>query len=198
MSAAVSLISPPNNPMKKTIIALAGEVASGKDVTKKYLEDNYGASCHRFSTILRDVLGRLYLPIVRENLQNLSTLLRQNFGEDLFAKIVAEDVKNDPHEIIVIDGIRREADIVHLKLLSGFVLLSIEVEAKTRYERLINRRENADDASKTYEQFLADGQKEAELDIAKVMSTADYKLDNNGNLESLYNQIEKIIIELEK
>lgn len=184
--------------MKKTVIGLVGEVASGKDVTKKYLEDNYGASCHRFSTILRDVLGRLYLPIVRGNLQNLSTLLRQNFGEDLFAKIVAEDVKNDPHEIIVVDGIRREADMIYLKALPGFVLLSIEVEAKTRYERLINRQENADDSSKTYEQFLADGQKETELDIAKVMATADYKLDNNGNLENLYNQIEKIIIELEK
>jgi len=184
--------------MKKTIIGLVGELASGKDVTKKYLEDHYGASCHRFSTILRDVLRRLYLPIVRENLQDLSTVLRQRFGEDLLAKIIAEDVKNDPHEIIVVDGIRRDADIAYLKTLPGFILLSLEVEAKTRYERLIKRQENADDASKTYEQFLADGKKEAELEIPSVMAKANYKLNNNGTLENLYQQIEKIIIELEK
>ncbi len=184
--------------MKKTIIGLVGELASGKDVTKKYLEEHYGSSCHRFSTIMRDVLRRLYLPIVRENLQNISTVLRGHFGEDLFAKIIAEDVKNDPHEIIVIDGIRRDADIRYLKDLPGFVLVSLEVEAKTRYERLIKRQENADDASKTYEQFLTDGQKEAELEIPKVMAEANYRINNNGSFEELYKQIEAIIIELEK
>jgi len=184
--------------MQKTIIGLVGELASGKDVTKKYLEDHYGASCHRFSTILRDLLRRLYLPIIRENLQDISTVLRERFGEDLLAKIIAEDVKNDPHEIIVVDGIRREADMRFLKNLPGFILLSIEVEAKTRYERLIKRQENADDASKTYEQFLADGKKESELEIPQVMAQADYKIDNNGSLENLYKQIEAIIIGLEK
>ena len=184
--------------MKKTIIGLVGELASGKDVTKKYLEDNYGASCHRFSTILRDVLRRLYLPIVRENLQNLSTTLRGRFGEDLLAKIIAEDVKNDPHEIIVVDGIRRDADMAYLKTIPSFVLISLEVDAKVRYERLIKRQENADDASKTYDQFLADGQKETELEIPKVMAEANFKLNNNGSREELYKQIETIIISLEK
>lgn len=184
--------------MKKIIIGLVGEIASGKDVTKKYLQENYGASCHKFSAILRDVLGRLYMPITRENMQNISTILRQTFGGDLLAKIITEDVKNDIHEVIVIDGIRREEDITYLKSLPGFVLVSIKVEAKTRYERLIKRRENADDATKTYEQFLADSQKETELKIPEVMATADYELDNNGDFKNLYGQIEKMVIKLEK
>lgn len=184
--------------MAKIIIGLVGEIASGKDVTKKYLEIHYGANCHRFSTILRDLLGRLYMPITRENMQNISTILRQQFGSDLLAKILTEDVKNDPCEIIIVDGIRRFADITYLKTLPGFVLVSIEVDAKIRYERLVQRNENADDSTKTYEQFLADGQKETELEIPAVMATANYKLDNNGTLKNLYNQIEKIIIDLEK
>ena len=184
--------------MKKIIIGLVGEIASGKDVTKKYLEENYGASCHKFSAILRDVLKRLYVPITRENMQNISTNLREIFGEDLLAKIITEDVKNDIHEVIVIDGIRRQEDINYLKTLPGFVLVSLKVEAKTRYERLIQRRENADDATKTYEQFLADGQKETELKIPEVMALADYQLDNNGDFKNLYGQIEKMVIKLEK
>ena len=88
--------------------------------------------------------------------------------------------------------------MIYLKKLPGFILVSIEVEAKKRYDRLIKRQENADDASKTYEQFLIDSRGEAELLIPQVIATADYKLDNNGSLESLYQQIENIIIELEK
>lgn len=184
--------------MPKIIIGLVGELASGKDVTKKYLEINYGASCHRFSTILRDLLNRLYLPITRENMQTISTTLRHQFGEDLLAKIITADAKNDHHEIVVIDGIRRDADMIYLKTLPGFVLFSIEVAAETRYQRLIKRKENADDASKTYEEFLIDSQRETELAIPKVMSQANYKLNNNGTLNELYAQIENIIIDLEK
>jgi len=184
--------------MKKIIIGLAGELASGKDETKKYIEDNYGASCHRFSTILRDVLNRIYLPITRENLQRLSLILRQEFGEDMLAKIIAEDVLNDVNNVVVVDGIRRDADMVYLKKIPGFVLVSLNVDAKTRYERLIKRNENADDSSKTYEQFLADGQKEAELQIPQVMATANFSLNNNGSLDDLYAQIKNIITELEK
>lgn len=184
--------------MPKIIIGLVGEIASGKDVTKKYLELNYGANCHRFSTILRDILNRLYLPIERVNMQEMSTLLRQKFGEDLLAKIITEDVKNDAREIVVVDGIRRAADMVYLRQLPGFNLISITVEPQLRYERLVKRKENADDATKTYEQFLADGQRETELEIPQVMASADYTLNNNGSLKDLYVQIEKIMIELEK
>jgi len=184
--------------MPKIIIGLVGEIASGKDVTKKYLELNYGASYHRFSTILRDLLSRLYLPIERNNMQEMSTLLRQKFGEDVLAKIITEDVKNDAHEIVVVDGIRREADMIYLRTLPGFNLISLDVESKIRYERLVKRKENADDATKTYEQFIADGQKETELEIYKVMSRADYKLNNNGSLKELYSQIETIMLALEK
>jgi len=184
--------------MKKIIIGLVGEIASGKDVTKKYLEKNYGASCHKFSTILRDLLKRLYLPINRENLQDISTILRQRFGEDLLARIIAEDVSNDPHEMIVVDGIRREEDIAYLKKIPGFSLVSLEVAPEKRYERLVKRNENEGDAEKTYEQFLADGRKETELTIPAIMAKAEYAIDNNGSLLELNKQIENIVITLEK
>lgn len=184
--------------MKKIIIGLVGEIASGKDVTKKYLAENYGASCHRFSTILRDILNRLYLPITRENFQILSPILRHAFGEDCLAKIITKDVESDPQEVIVVDGIRRKADMAYLRELPDFVLMSIEVKTRTRYERLIKRRENADDASKTYEEFLADGRRETELEIPIVMTMADQRIDNNGSIADLYERIKDIMTELQK
>lgn len=181
---------------QKIIIGLVSRIAAGKGTTAKYLQDKYQASIYRFSTMLRDVLNRLYVPIRRENMQKLSTVLRQNFGEDLMAKVIAEDVKRDNNKIIVVDGVRRLADIKYLKELPGFYLVAIETDQKIRYERLIKRSENEGDVNKPFEQFLQDEQGEAERQIPEVMSQADYKFNNNGSYEELYAQIDELISKL--
>lgn len=184
--------------MSKIILGFAGPLASGKEVAKKYLETEHQASVHRFSAMLRDILNRLYLPISRENMQNLSFDLRQRFGEDTLARVIAEDVKNDPHGIIVIDGVRRLDDIASLKDVPGFSLISIDADPKIRYERMKCRNENKGDADKSYDDFLADSQREAELQIPEVMATAKFHIDNNGDLPNLYQQIETILDALGK
>ena len=92
---------------KKIIIGLTGEICSGKGIIAKYLTDRYNASSYRFSSMLRDVLARLHLPISRKNMQLISTVIRQYFSQDIMAKIITKDVKNSKKNIIVVDGIRR-------------------------------------------------------------------------------------------
>ena len=92
--------------MAKVILGLVGPLASGKDTVKKYLESKYKAENCRFSTILRDVLRRIDVPVGRENLQQLSTVLRQSFGEDVLAKVIASDVSKMKSDIVVVDGVR--------------------------------------------------------------------------------------------
>ncbi len=183
---------------KKIIIGLVSKIAAGKGTIAKYLESKYNASSYRFSTMLRDILNRLYLNINRENMQKLSTILRQNFSEDLMAKVIAQDVKKDKHKFIIVDGVRRLADIKYLKELEGFYLIAIEVNQKSRYERLIKRSENQGDINKSYEQFLKEEAGEAELQIPATMETADFVIDNNGTMERLYQQIDKVLEEIEK
>lgn len=178
---------------QKIILGLCGEIASGKGTVVKYLEDKYGATSRRFSTPLRDVLKRLYLEIMRENMQNVSSALRETFGQNLLAKVITEDVKNARNKIIIVDGVRRPADIEYLTKLPGFKLVYITADTKIRYERIIKRGENEDDLNKTFEQFVKDNQAEAELLIHEIGKTADIKIDNNGSFEELYAQIDKII-----
>ncbi len=179
--------------MKKIIIGLVGEIASGKGTTAKYLEEKYRATSHRFSTPLRDILNRLYLEINRKNMQDLSFVLREKFGQNTLARIIAEDASNDSNGVIVIDGIRRPADIEYLAKLPEFQLVYITAEMKTRFERLIRRGENEDDKNKTFEQFQKDHEAETELEIPKIGATANHKIDNNGSLEDLYSQIDRLI-----
>jgi dephospho-CoA kinase len=181
---------------KKLIIGLAGEISSGKGTVAKYIKDKYSGSTFRFSTMLRDVLDRLYIQQTRESTSHLSTLLRQFFGEDIMAKVMYNDVKNDENPIVVIDGVRRQADIKYLKELPEFKLVFIDALIKNRYDRIQTRGENADDNKKTFEEFKNDHRLETELQISDLKNISDFVIDNNGNKEELYEKVSDLIDKL--
>ncbi|PIP28635.1 MAG: hypothetical protein COX29_00120 [Candidatus Moranbacteria bacterium CG23_combo_of_CG06-09_8_20_14_all_35_22] len=180
--------------MSKIILGLAGEIVSGKGTTAKYICENHSGSSHRFSTMLRDVAKRMYLEENRENLQKISTIFRENFFDDILSSVIAKDVESDQHNVIAIDGVRRLADIEYLKKIPGFKLVYIETDIKKRFERIISRGENSDDTTKTFEDFQKDHEREAEKQIKDLKNQAEYMIDNNGSLEELYRQIDKLII----
>ncbi|MFH1455068.1 MAG: AAA family ATPase [bacterium] len=182
--------------MSKIIIGLVGQIACGKEAIKKYIAQKYNTQDCRFSTPLRDIVRRLDILESRENLQKISTILRASFGEDLLAKVITIDATKLDSEIVVIDGIRRMADIKYLKDLSNFYFIKIEGDPKIRYERMKARNENAGDKDKTFEQFVADQENEADGEIPKVMEFSKISIDNNGTLEELYEKIDKIIGEI--
>jgi len=179
--------------MPKVILGIVGPIASGKGVMKKHIEEKYQAKDCRYSTILRDVLVRLDIANSRENLQLLSTVLRQNFGEDLLARVIVKDAKNIESDIVVIDGVRRLADIKYLQEMDNFYLVAVDADPKIRYERLVKRNENEGDANKTYEQFLQDHLAEADYEVPVVMSKADFIIQNGEDLEKFYGHIDEII-----
>lgn len=177
----------------KIVLGIAGEIASGKGTIAKYLVVEKGANSHQFSTMLRDVLDRLYLEQSRDNMQRLSTMLRQTYGEDVMAKVMAEDARKDEGDIIVIDGVRRLDDIKYLKKLPEFKLVYVEASIEKRYERIVQRGENSDDTTKTFEEFKKDHERETELQIKDLKNFANIVVDNNGNLDELHKQLNNIV-----
>lgn len=182
--------------MPKLILGFVGLMASGKGTCCQYLADRYGARSHRFSTILRDMLNRVYLPQTRDNLQQVSSALRATFGDDLLATTIAKDVAADPGALVTVDGVRRPPDIKFLRRLDGFWLVGVIADERTRYERSTQRNENPDDEHKTFADFARDGQQEAERQIVEVMASADFTLDNNGTFEELHRQLDAMLKKL--
>lgn len=179
--------------MPKIIIGLVGLQASGKGTAAKYISEKYGASTHRFSTMLRDVMNRMCIDLSRDNLQILSSILRQNFGEDLMAKVIANDVEKDQNEIVIVDGVRRFTDLFYLEKIPNFKLVSIETDQGIRYRRLVERAENIGDKDKTLDQFIDDEKREADREIPDVMKTADIVWNNDHGFDDLYKQIDKLM-----
>lgn len=183
---------------KKIILGISGEIASGKDTVGKYMADTYGALSLRFSQPLRDMLDRLHLEQNREHMATLSLHLRKAFGEDVLSKVMLADAEKNPEDIVVVDGVRRLPDIIHMETDEHFYFVFVETSPEKRYERLIRRRQNADDATKTLAQFEKDAKLETELQIRDLKDRADFVISNDGTLEELQSQVDSMVEELRK
>ncbi|MFA7314878.1 MAG: AAA family ATPase [Candidatus Magasanikbacteria bacterium] len=179
--------------MSKIILGFVGDLAAGKGTVAKYLQEKYHCNTYRFSTMLRDILNRIYVENSRENLQLISKVIRENFGQDVMSAVIAKDVENDQNELVVVDGIRRPTDITYLQNLKGFHLIYVTADVKIRFERLVTRQENPDEKNKTFEQFLQDEKAEADMLIKELGSKAEKTINNDSTLEKLYNKIENIL-----
>jgi dephospho-CoA kinase len=179
--------------MKKIILGFTGQMASGKGTAASYYRDNHSASTYTFSDMLKDALKRFHLEINRDHLIKVSEFVRNTFGEDTMARTMSLDVADDTHSLIIVEGIRREADIAYLHEMPGFVLVRIEADMETRYERLIARDEKADDSSKTFESFVADHERSTERSIMNIERQATEVIDNNGDLANLRAQLESLL-----
>jgi dephospho-CoA kinase len=182
----------------KIILGITGEMAAGKTTATEYIKERYGGVSFRFSTMLRDVLTRIHIEHSRDNLQKLSTTLRSQFGDDIMSKVIAKDVEAATDDIIVVEGIRRPSDVSYLKDLPGFHLIAMKADLKIRYKRITERNENPDDQTKTFEQFKQEQSQESEGKVQKIMKEANFVTDNNGNTESMYEQIDDILDSLRK
>lgn len=180
--------------MSKRIFGFAGPIASGKGLATTYLEEKHGAARFRFSTILRDLLDRLHLEHSRTTIPAMSAAVRGAFGEDILARVMAQDIENSDEQLIILDGIRREQDMENLRKDPNFTFVYIDADEKVRYERIAQRGENADDASKTFEEFQREAREiETEITIPPLQKFADIVIDNSGTKEDLEKQLDDLV-----
>ncbi len=169
------------------IIGLTGLARSGKDTVADYLVRKHGFKKIVFSDLLKEEAVKRGMPTDKMTLSYLGSLLREEKGNAVLAKMVVSRI--NPEEDYVIVGFRspEEVDYVRNEVMD-FVLVRVDAENALRFKR----RSPADPQEK--EKFFSrDDYDMATKGLAKVLDMADYVIQNNGTLEELYQNVENLL-----
>ena len=178
---------------KKIILAIAGEIASGKNAMADYVQKKHKGYAYRSSEFLRDILTRMDLPQTRQNMQKVSTMVREYFGDDIVGYVAKADLARIENGVIAINGIRRFSTIESIQEDFTVKLVYVKADLEKRYARIAKRAENPDDQRKTFQEFKKDHAQEAERRIKGLEKKADFVLENNGTLKEFHKKISEVV-----
>ncbi len=177
------------------IIGLMGRIGSGKGTVSEILQNEYGFKAITIGDLAREETIARGLEPTRENTTKVSTELLSK-DPKYFIKKAIEQIKNSSHKNWIIDGIRRPMDVEEFKkAFPDIIFIEVYVDPKIRFERLKERGRPG--FPKTYEEFLEHEKLEDEkFNILKTLSYADYKIENNGTLDELKENVKNLIKKL--
>lgn len=178
----------------KLVIGLVGEKGSGKETFGNILQGlipNTAIQRVHFSDILVETLDLWSFPKTRENLQTLARYMEDGFGRGTITNAVKGRVINSTADIVIIDGVRWEPDLELVRSFPKNVLVYVTADVETRYKRTKLRKEKAYEDATSREQFLKEEAAKNETLIPGIGADADFKVNNNGDLEQLKEQVEK-------
>jgi dephospho-CoA kinase len=179
------------------IIGITGTLGSGKGEVSAFLRAKGFVHFSVRDFMTKDLKQR-GLPIVRDSMTDLADELRKTHGPSyIIETLYAEAVRAGKPAIIESVRVKGEADFL---ASHGAFLIAVDADPKIRYERIRARKSDLDHV--TYETFLSDEQREMDSveanrgNIRDCMRRADVVITNDGTLEELHKQIERVLPKL--
>lgn len=112
------------------------------------------------------------------NLGKLMLELREKNGQGAVAELVVPQLTNSKSNVIIIDGIRSNAEIDVLRKYGTVKLLAIHASINTRFE-FLKQRGRSDDP-KTKENFEERDNREIGVGITNSIALSDETISNNN------------------
>ncbi len=113
-----------------------------------------------------------------ENLGKLMLELRQKNGQGAVAELIKNHIINSDTDVVVIDGVRSNAEIEVLKKIATVKLLSIHASTSTRYNFLTTRKRSDDPQDRNT--FDERDNREISVGISASIALADETISNNN------------------
>ncbi|MCL2435611.1 MAG: AAA family ATPase [Lentimicrobiaceae bacterium] len=177
------------------IIGITGTIGAGKGTIVEYLVKNYGFQHYSVRNYLIQEAQKQNLPLNRDTYVMLANRLREIHAPSfIIDELYKEAAKNGENAII--ESIRTPGEIASLRTKDNFSLWAVDADPKVRYERIFARQSETDQIS--FDTFLANEQREMNAEdptkqnLAECIRQADVLLENNGEFEKLYRQIEAL------
>jgi dephospho-CoA kinase len=181
------------------IIGITGTLGAGKGTIVEYLVKNHGFKHYSVRDYIGKEIKKRGKEINRDTLVEVANDLRAHnspsFITDELYKIAVSKGEN-----AVIESIRTPGEIESLRRSKNFVLLAVDAPVEIRYQRIILRQSETDRVSS--ETFIQNEKREMtstdpnKQNLSKCILEADYLLNNGGNKEALYEQLEEILNKL--
>jgi dephospho-CoA kinase len=188
-----------------TLIGLSGTNGSGKDTVAHMLVERHGFLFAGASEMFVIELKKRGWPIDREHKSKLSAEWRREFGLAVVVDKALEMYHESPGKYrgLVVGSLRHPAEADRVHELGGKVVWA-DADPKVRYKRITSgNRGRADEDNKTFEEFLAEEEREmhrqagaddATLNMAAVKDRVDVFLMNDGtNIEAFKDYADKTL-----
>ncbi|GEM_PF-385631 len=184
------------------IIGVVGKIAAGKTTIAKFLEKKgfcrISCSDPLIDLLTHNVDAYSRIPELppkaepaREKLIEYGRYLKETYGEDILIRLALDKMRHCKN--VVIDGVRSKGEIEAIKQRGG-VIIYVEAKPELRYERLVKRKAEKDRAINSFEDFKRmDNEEERLYHTSKLKDLADFVIVNEGTLEDLRREVEKIL-----
>ncbi len=178
------------------IIGITGTLGAGKGTVADYLVKKKDFKHYSATAFITEEIIKRGLPVNRDSMVLVGNDLRAHHGSSYIIEKLYEQAISDGGDA-VIESIRTVGEVMAMESKLGFYLLAINANIQLRYDRIKKRAGEKDSIS-----FDAFSKQEAsemmstdinKQNLQECIRRANYLINNDGTIEDLNNQIEKIL-----
>jgi len=163
--------------LSKLLVCLTGMPGAGKSTIAEGLESK-GYEIINLGNAVRDEAKNRNLEASRENLGKLMLELREENGPGAIAELVKSKIQSSTANVLLIDGVRSNAEIDVLRKFGTVKLLAIHASTDTRFN-FLQKRGRSDDPQ-TKEHFNERDDRELGVGVSNSIALSDFAISNIG------------------
>jgi dephospho-CoA kinase len=182
--------------MPMLIIGITGTLGAGKGTIVQFLTEKFHFEHYSVRAFISEEIVNRGLPVNRDNMVLVANELRSLHSpsyiiDKLYERAISGGVNS------IIESIRTVGEVESLRNKGLFFLFAVDADPLVRYERIVLRNSETDRIS--FATFIENEQREYSSDdpnrqnLKKCIELADYRFDNNGTIEALYQCVNEIL-----